>query len=101
MKKKTTEENRSEFFEYLIDNNLTEEDYIQIDMQPSLGSDFRGMPSLEGNLDFPYLNCFIYNGYNYEIRENRYYVIMVYPYLGIKEDLKIYTRDKKIDQLGI
>jgi hypothetical protein len=83
---------RLDFFKYLIDNNLLNTNYLQIDLIPGRDESLPRLPDLEECIGFPQLECLIYSGYNYEIRENRYYVILVDEFAKIKQDIEKYKK---------
>jgi hypothetical protein len=78
--------NKEIFLRYLIDNNLLNTNYLQVDLLPERGEHMMTLPVLEELLEFPLLEAFIYTGYNYEIRMNRYFIILVDEFSKVKKD---------------
>ena len=81
---------QNRFFNYLIFNDLLNENCLQIDLQPDKDKEFHTMPNLADCLDFPFIEDFIRCGYTYEIRENRYFIILVDEFKKVKKDIEIY-----------
>jgi len=80
---------KENFLKYLVDNNLLNSNYLQIDLIPN-GVYDNTLSGLEECLLFPGLEDFIYSGYEYEIRENRYYIILVDEFTKVKKDAQQY-----------
>jgi len=87
-------EKNNRFFDYLIFNDLLKGNYLQVDLTPHKDTEMHTLPNLADCLEFPYLEDFVRCGYVYEIRMNRYFVILVDEFNKVKKDIKNYVDGK-------
>ena len=76
------------FFDYLIEHADLDCNYLSLDLLPHMQNDYRAqLPDL---LQFKDIIAFKDCGYEFELREVRYFTILVAEYTKVKRDIKLY-----------